>query len=43
MTRILVGYDGSPGAEKALQWAAAGAERRDAELELISCWQFPSA
>jgi nucleotide-binding universal stress UspA family protein len=41
MARIVVGYDGSTGAEQALQWAVAEAALRHAELELVGCWQFP--
>jgi nucleotide-binding universal stress UspA family protein len=41
MTRILVGVDGSPAAERALRWAAAEADLRGAELEVVMCWEMP--
>jgi nucleotide-binding universal stress UspA family protein len=41
--RVVVGVDGSPGAEKALRWAADEASLRHAELEVVSCWSAPPA
>jgi nucleotide-binding universal stress UspA family protein len=38
MARIVVGYDGSTGAERALRWAAEEAVRRGAALELVCSW-----
>jgi nucleotide-binding universal stress UspA family protein len=35
MARIVVGVDGSVGADRALEWAVAEAELREAELELV--------
>jgi nucleotide-binding universal stress UspA family protein len=42
MGRIVVGYDGSKGAQEALEWAADEAELRRADLELVGCWQLPA-
>jgi nucleotide-binding universal stress UspA family protein len=41
MGRIVVGYDGSEGAERALRWAATEAGLRGARLDVVCCWQFP--
>ena len=41
--RIVVGVDGSPASERALEWAAAEAERSGASLSLVSAWLFPMA
>ncbi len=41
--RLVVGVDGSPGAEKALRWAADEAALRHAELDVVSCWSAPPA
>jgi nucleotide-binding universal stress UspA family protein len=41
--RIVVGVDGSPAAGRALEWAAAEAERTGASLHLVSAWMFPMA
>ena len=40
--RIVVGVDGSAGAARALEWAAAQAARTDAVLEIICCWLYPA-
>jgi nucleotide-binding universal stress UspA family protein len=40
-SRIVVGYDGSPGADSALDWAAAEAGRRDVPLLLVNAVHFP--
>jgi nucleotide-binding universal stress UspA family protein len=40
-SRIVVGYDGSPGAELALDWAAAEAARRDVPLLLVHAVHLP--
>ena len=41
MARIVVGYDGSAGAVRALHWAADEADRRGAELEVVCSWRQP--
>ncbi|MDQ6615107.1 MAG: universal stress protein [Actinomycetota bacterium] len=41
--RIVVGVDGSPGAECALLWAADDAARRHGVLEVVHCWQAAPA
>jgi nucleotide-binding universal stress UspA family protein len=41
--RIVVGVDGSPASERALEWAAAEAERTGSSLHLVSAWLFPMA
>lgn len=40
--RIVVGVDGSPGAEAALRWAVDEAARRQATLEVVNAWQYPA-
>ena len=40
VTRIVVGVDGSPGAVRALDWAAAEAERSGAELTSVGAWVY---
>jgi nucleotide-binding universal stress UspA family protein len=39
--RIVVGIDGSPGAQAALTWAVDEAARRDATLEVVHAWHAP--
>jgi len=39
----VVGVDGSPAAEKALDWAIAEATRQGASLHLVSAWLYPMA
>lgn len=39
--RIVVGTDGSEGADEALQWAIDEADRRDAELVVVHAWDYP--
>ncbi|MGA2932115.1 MAG: universal stress protein [Acidimicrobiales bacterium] len=41
--RIVVGVDGSPPSERALDWAVAEAQRTGAALHLVSAWMFPMA
>lgn len=41
MERIIVGVDGSATARRALRWAAAEAERRDAQLEVVHAYKPP--
>jgi nucleotide-binding universal stress UspA family protein len=39
--RIVVGFDGSAGAELALDWALGEARVRDATVEAVFAWQYP--
>lgn len=41
MERIVVGIDGSPGAARALEWAAREARLRHATLEVVHAWHTP--
>jgi nucleotide-binding universal stress UspA family protein len=41
MKRIVVGIDGSEPSRQALEWAAAEARLRQAELEIVLVWEFP--
>jgi nucleotide-binding universal stress UspA family protein len=41
--RIVVGVDGSPSSCQALRWAARQAKLIGASLEVIACWEFPTA
>ena len=41
--RIVVGVDGSPASERALEWAVGEARRTGASLHLVSTWIFPMA
>lgn len=38
--RVVVGIDGSPAADRALDWAMGEADRRDAELVVVHAWQY---
>ena len=38
---ILAGLDESPGARRAVDWAAAEATERRARLEVVSCYEVP--
>jgi len=40
-TNVLVGYDGSPGSDQALRWAAEEARLRHLELVICHCWRWP--
>ncbi|MGH3732598.1 MAG: universal stress protein [Acidimicrobiales bacterium] len=40
--RIVVGYDGSPDSERALEWAAQQAEFTGSHLQLIGVWEWPT-
>jgi len=40
--RIVVGYDGSEHATRALRWAANESHERDIGLHVVSCWHFPA-
>lgn len=39
--RIVVGFDGSEAATKALEWAAAEARRQPASIDVVTAWTFP--
>ncbi len=41
--RIVVGVDGSPPSDRALDWAVSEAQRTGAALHLVSAWMFPMA
>ncbi len=41
--RIVVGYDGSTSAKKALEWAANQADVTGALLEVITTWTWPTS
>jgi len=41
--RIVVGVDGSPQSRQALRWAARQAKLTGASLQVITCWEFPTA
>ena len=41
--RIVVGVDGSAPSERALEWAAAEAQRSGASLHVVCAWVFPMA
>ncbi len=43
MERIVVGVDGSSGAQQALEWAVEEARRRNAVVEVVHAWHFPVA
>jgi nucleotide-binding universal stress UspA family protein len=43
MSEIVVGYDGSDGAERALRWAADEAGRRQEPLRVLCTWELPVA
>jgi nucleotide-binding universal stress UspA family protein len=38
---VLVGYDGSEEADKAVRWAARYAQRRSLTLTVVHCWVWP--
>ncbi|HEX9259547.1 MAG TPA: universal stress protein [Acidimicrobiales bacterium] len=41
MTKIVVGVDGSPDSERALDWAIEEARLRGAEVVLVHSWIYP--
>ncbi len=38
-SRIVVGFDGSESAQRALDWATEEAKLRDAELDIVAAWE----
>jgi nucleotide-binding universal stress UspA family protein len=40
--RVVVGLDGSVGSLRALSWAAGEARARDAILEVVAAWTYPT-
>jgi nucleotide-binding universal stress UspA family protein len=43
MALIVVGVDGSEGAQTALEWAAAEARLRNSPLRIVHAWHLPAA
>jgi nucleotide-binding universal stress UspA family protein len=41
--RIVVGLDSSAESERALEWAIAEAQQKDAVLDIVTAWLFPMA
>ena len=41
MQRVVVGTDGSPGSQRALEWAVEEARRRQARLAVVHIWDAP--
>ena len=41
-SRIVIGFDASPGAEQAMAWGLAEAARRHGEAELVYAWTWPN-
>jgi nucleotide-binding universal stress UspA family protein len=39
-SRIVVGYDGSESAQRALEWATEEAKLRNTELEIVGSWEM---
>jgi nucleotide-binding universal stress UspA family protein len=39
-SRIVIGYDGSESAQRALEWATEEAKLRNVELEIVAAWEF---
>jgi nucleotide-binding universal stress UspA family protein len=41
MAKVVVGTDGSPGAQRAVQWALGEARLRQAPLHIVHAWMLP--
>src|SRR5262245_52353874 len=42
-TSIIVGYDGTPAANLALDWAAHQADRQQSALVIVTCYDLPGS
>jgi nucleotide-binding universal stress UspA family protein len=40
---VVVGFDGSPSSLDALSWAARQAELTGTDLEVVTCWEWPTS
>jgi len=42
-TGVVVGFDGSPAADAAVDWAAEQAERAGGRLDIVTAWEYPAS